>query len=229
MATIESHDMHTTASHAHDSTAEVATGISLGESIGGLAVLVLAIIGLAGIYPTFLTGICAIVLGAALLLEGSAMMARFSQATQHDIAGAEEFEGGLAGGTTAELLGGVAGIVLGILALLNIFPWVLLPVSALVFGATLILGAGSGGRTLSHRFGGAGFQGQQRVIQEMAHASCSAKLLVGLSALILGVLAVTGIATANLTLVAFLCLGAAVCLSGMAVSTKMMSFLHMAR
>ena len=59
-------------------SAEVVTGGSMIEAVGGIATVVLAIVGLAGLVPIYLAAIAAIVLGAALLLQGIAIAARFS-------------------------------------------------------------------------------------------------------------------------------------------------------
>ena len=124
-------------------TAEVLFGGSLAETLVAAGAVVLAIIGLVGAFPTLLLSIAAIALGSALLFDGAAFSARFTnllQETTHNRAESAE----LSSGTSAESIGGIVGIALGILALLNIFPMVLVPAAVIVFGAALILGAGGG-------------------------------------------------------------------------------------
>ncbi len=163
------------------------------EAIGGIAAIVLAIIGLAGLIPGDLAAIAAIVIGASLLLQGGAVMSSL----RHLEAGA-----GVGGAMSAESLGGIAAIVLGILALLGISPGILLSAAVLTLGAALLLGAGA----LPFAGGGSAFAGGQAFI--------------GIGAVVLGILAVVGIAQVTLQLVAFLVLGCGVFFAGSAVGTR---------
>ena len=56
----------------------------------------------------------------------------------------------MGGGFTAEFVGGAAGIVLGILALVGIAPEILCSVAVLVFGGTLLFGSGMTGMLRNH-------------------------------------------------------------------------------
>ena len=58
-------------------SAEVVAGGSMSEAIGGAGALVLSIIGLAGVLPSWMASISAICIGAALLLRGFALTARY--------------------------------------------------------------------------------------------------------------------------------------------------------
>jgi hypothetical protein len=66
----------------------------------------------------------------------------------------------------------------------------------------------------------------RRVASEMVSASTGAQFLVGLAALVLGIIALAGAYTPTLALVAFLCLGIVVLLSGTAVAGKMAAMLY---
>jgi hypothetical protein len=66
----------------------------------------------------------------------------------------------------------------------------------------------------------------RRVAGEMVSAANGAQALIGLAAIVLGIIGLVGLYPLTLSLVAFLCLGASVLLSGAAVSTKMLSALH---
>jgi hypothetical protein len=229
---METHETRTPGALHDETRSEIAAGVSVGEVLGGLSVVVLAILGLAGIYPLWLAAIAAIVLGASLLCAGGEMMARFSRLLQASAGGHHEIE---MSGTSAEFLGGAAGIVLGILALIGFaapVPWTLLAVAAIVFGATLLLGAGALARLNSaawaSRFAAhdaTRHDVTRQVASEMVSASSGASLLVGLAAIVLGILALTNVVPITLTLIAFLCLGAAVVMNGTAVSSKMLSFM----
>src|SRR5689334_3017390 len=93
---------------------KVATGGSVLEAIVGIAAVVLAIIGLAGILPRDMAAVGAIVIGASLLFEGGSVAASYRQAFA-GAAGGDTAAADLGGAMTVEFLGGFAGIVLGIL------------------------------------------------------------------------------------------------------------------
>jgi hypothetical protein len=208
-------------------SAEVMTGGSVAEAIGGIATIVLAIIGLAGLFPLALAGVAAIVLGAALLLQGGAVAARFSKLLQETV-GTRLTGGQLGGGMSAEFLGGAAGVVLGILALLKIFPLVLLPVAVIVFGGALLMACGtmtSLNELVVERHGFAS-NVTRRVAADMMGGATGAQALVGLAAIVLGIIGLVGTFSLTLTLVGLLCLGASVVLSGASLGGKMISVLH---
>src|SRR5262249_44298677 len=128
-------------------TAEVAvTGGSMIEAIAGIAAVVLAIFGLANVLALPLLSVAVIVVGVGLVFAGAAMAVRRTRLLT-DTAGfqvsAAEFGGG---GMGIEVLAGLAGIVLGVLALIGLVPVVLNAVAALVFGAALLLSSGGTAR-----------------------------------------------------------------------------------
>jgi hypothetical protein len=63
----------------------------------------------------------------------------------------------------------------------------------------------------------------RRVAAEWVMAANSAGVLVGLAAIVLGILGLVGLVPLTLSLVAFLCVGAAVMFAGSAVTAKMMA------
>jgi hypothetical protein len=134
-------------------------GGSMIEAVGGVGALALAILGLAGILPLEFAAIAVICVGAALVFEGGAIGTRFSRllsATGSGRLGAAE----LGGGMTAEFLGGAAGLVLGLLALLGVATGILIPVAAIVLGAGYVCRQrescedGLVGRRMAVRLGG---------------------------------------------------------------------------
>lgn len=205
-----------------ESSAKVVAGGSIAEALCGAATVVLAIIALAGALPRVFAPIATIVLGVALVARGGAVAARFrellSEASPFDRSARVE----LGGGMGAELIGGVAGIVLGILGLIGIVPTVLSAIAVMVFGVTLLLGSretaelGSLGESGTH-------QHFAHVAHEAAKAAAGTQALAGASAIVLGILALVGFVPVVLTLVALLVLGAAVLLSSTAVSSRMVS------
>ena len=82
--------------------------------------------------------IATIIFGAALLIEGGAMLSEYAHMIFPPGATAavtHEFRGG---SLTGVLAAGVAGIVLGILALVGIHPVGLTAIAAIVFGSALL-------------------------------------------------------------------------------------------
>ncbi len=213
-------------------SAELMAGGSLVEAVGGVAGVVLAILGLVltGFLPVYLAAIAVIAVGFAMACEGAAIAGRYSRLLR-ETGDTPAAEAELGGGMTAEFLGGIAGIVLGILALLQLVPMVLLPVAAIVFGAALLLGCGATAR-LNHlvveRFCGTTLHVLSRPIAtEAVRAASGAQVLVGLGAIVLGILGlVPAFPTLTLALVAFLAAGASLLLSGAALSGKFLSLLR---
>jgi hypothetical protein len=135
---------------------------------------VLAIIGLAGASRNF-DAIADILVGAAFLFAAWSLMAR------------EEHERGVhERGLWEGRIAGVAGIVLGILALLHLAPDVLAPVAVIVFGGALVLGRGVG------RMG---------------------RIIVGVGATVLGILALLHLDPRTLTLIALIAVAGILLLS----------------
>ncbi len=201
------------------STLKFAVGGTTAEAIGGLAAAVLAIIGLARILPSDMAAIATIVVGAAFLSEGLSAGARLARFASEGAAGGE-FAGT---GYTSEFLGGATAIVLGILAILGISPQVLLPVSAIVLGGSLLLGSG-----LSSGFqrftGGVGHSEAYWAVASFS--GLGPRLFVGIGAIVLGIIGVVGASWMVLTLVSMLGLGISVFLIGVSVGGRMTSSLQ---
>jgi hypothetical protein len=151
------------------------------ETIGSIATIALAIVGLSGIWSTVMAAIATIVVGAAFLSEGGAIgasaLARSSNFETVDLEASTAPSGAF--------LGGVGGIILGILALLGIVAPTLLAVALIVFGATFLVSSVS--------MGGMWSTGGQ--------------VMGGLAAIVLGILAVCGVSELVLILVGLLVLG----------------------
>lgn len=207
-------------------TAEVVGGGSFTEAIGGAAAIVLSIIGLAAVYPSFMASISAIVIGAALMLRGCALTARYYSLLEESDASSGGQEAELGGGISTEVMGGIAGIVLGILALVNVAPIILISVSAIVLGVTLLLGCGTNSRLnelvvdrMHQRENG------RRIAGDILAAANGAQALVGVAAAVLGIVAVCTQYSLVLSLVAFLAMGSSVLFSGGTVTGRMMTML----
>ncbi len=209
-----------------EKSAEVVAGGSLTEAVAGVAAVVLAILGLAGLFPVYMLAVATIAVGVALLFEGGAIAARYSRLL-YETAGARFPTAELGGGMGVEILGGIAGIVLGILALLGLVSLTLASVAAIVFGATLLLSSGTTTRLNCLVIDGYGWADTtRRVAREAVLAAAGVQVLVGLAGGILGLLSLLGLYSLDLALVAMLCLGASVLLTGAALSTRMLSILR---
>jgi hypothetical protein len=203
---------------------KVVAGGSITEAICGAATVVLAIIGLAGggSLPGYTASIAAIVFGVALLAQGGAVAARYQQLLRETVPAEWETRTELGGGMGAEMLGGAAGVVLGILGLLGIATALLIPIAVIVFGGTLLLGSAA-----TADLGSLGtLAGHERFAQVARQASVAAsgtQVLVGVTGVVLGIIALVGVDTATVSLVALLVMGAAGLLTGTALSTRMVS------
>ena len=105
-------------------------------------------------------------------------------------------------------------MALGILALVDVDPSILVPAAVIVFGGAIVLDNARSATTLvAPRVDSLG---------PIATASGGGELLVGVGATALGILALVGGAPVTLSLVALLALGAATFLVGSAVGAKVM-------
>ena len=175
---------------SYESTHKIAAGGIGIAALLGLVAVVLSVLGLVNVSPFYMAGISAIALGVALLLAGGFSMEWFTAPREHFF-----YEG--EGAMSTDVMAGVGGIVLGILALMGVVPGVLLPVSVLAFGVSLFM---SSWISATH------FSG--------------IKCLTGLAGIVLGILALTAINPLALSLVGFLTLGFGTLFSGSIMSGK---------
>lgn len=204
--------------HEAKLTTATLTGGSSLELIGGGVAVVLAIIGLAGYLSVYMAAISTIAIGGALLAHGGAASARWSDAIRQAATDrTERIE--LGGGIGSEVFGGAAGIVLGILALAEVRPLVLLPVAAIVLGGAILLGAPAQpdlARLAPDRNPRIG-----RLTYEAVEASTGAMVLVGLAAIVLGILAVIDVGpVVTLVTVSTLAIGGALLVTGSALTAR---------
>jgi hypothetical protein len=212
--------------------AEAAAYGGLADAVGGIATIVLAIIALSGVHPEVILPIAVIVFGAALLIQGGTMLSEYASII---------FPAGAAGASTEQMgvgslstlfLVGVAGIVLGILALLGIETTILSAIAVIAFGCGLLLSSNAV-RSLymmqsSANRSGAPRAGTELLAGEMASGSAGVQMLAGLAAIVLGILAVVGVKPLILLLAALIVLGATVILTGSALSGLVVGFMRSA-
>ena len=205
------------------------------DAVGGIATVVLAVIGLARTEPETLAAIATIVFGAALLIQAGTMLSEYAGIIFPP--GATEFTVGQVGGgsMSAVFLGGAAGIILGILAVLGINPGVLVSVAVIIYGAALVVSTSSVWQL--HRVKRASLASAERseasgrkiLANELAFGSASVQGLAGIAAIILGIIAVVGNHTLILSLVALLVLGGAIILTGSALGATVLGFMQPAQ
>ncbi len=206
-------------------TMRFAIGGSFAEGLAGVAAVALTIIALANVHPEILVGIAVIAIGAAFILEGGSIAERFSDLLKES-GGTQAVGGDVGVGLTAEMIGGVAGIVLGILALLNLAPMTLLPITAIVYGVTLISSSGILRRlsnlelecTQAHELA-------RDVTRQAVIAAAGVQNLLGIAAVVLGILGLMS-NTLTISLVAILCIGVASLVNSVALTSRMGTFLY---
>jgi hypothetical protein len=203
---------------------ETAGGRSNGvsEAVGGAIAVVLTILGLAHVVPEYLVAVALIAAGAALMLRGVATVGEYGRVLQ----GPEQasFEIGGAGALSVELLTGAAGVVLGILALLRVAPIELVAIGVIAEGAGLILSTGATSQLTGARIAAIyRDQRSQRLAGEINAAATSSQAAVGLTAVVLGILALAGFSSTVLELIALLALGAFILLNSASVGGTMLA------
>jgi len=191
------------------------------EAVSGIGAAVLAIIGLANIFPGAMLAIAGIAVGAGLLFEGGAIAAEHKQLLAR-IATDKLEHINVDMGMSVELAAGLTAVVLGILSILGLDPQVLMPAAAIVVGTALVLGSGTTERMNALRLATQDVESTAlHVAREAVNASAMTQVLVGMGAVVLGILALIGMSANVLTLVAFLAIGASLALSGSAIGGRL--------
>jgi len=209
-----------------EETARVVMGGSSVESLGGIGAMALAILAIVGVLPFYLASIATIAAGAALLVEGGAVAARFSE-LRFETASRESVQlAELGGGMTTEMLGGIAGVALGILALVGVAPLTLLSIAVLGFGGTLLIGSGLTARlnnVILHSW--SGDERHREIAREAVRTAAGAKVLVGIGSTTLGILALTGVSPLVLSQAALIGIGATILFGGSSLAGRMSTLL----
>jgi hypothetical protein len=210
-------------------SAEAAAYGGLVDAVGGIATIILAIVALSGVRPDIIVPSTVIVFGAALLIQGGTMLSEYAQIMfprgDTTMVSPEQFGGS---SISVMFLVGAAGIVLGVLALVGIAANPLMSVALIAFGSGLLLSSNAVRALYLLQASRAGTPrtGSEMLAGEMASGSAGVQILAGLSALVLGILAVTGTNPAVLVPSALIVLGATVVLTGSALSGLVMGFMR---
>jgi hypothetical protein len=203
------------------------------DAVGGLATIVLAIAGLAGVAPNTMLSIVTVIFGAALLIQGGALLSEYARVVfpaGTTAASIDQFGGGA---LSAIFLVGAAGMVLGVLALLGVYSVTLTAAAVIAFGAGMVMSSrsllnlhminsSSSEKSATHETRA----GSEILAAEMASSSAGFQTIAGLAAIVLGILAIVGMRSDVLSLVALLALGATLVLTGSALSGVVLSFMR---
>lgn len=183
---------------------ERALGAASGtEAFVGAGVVVLAILGLAGVFSEVLLSIACIAAGFGLLMAGSAEGTR-----ARALHGAVRKQ--LIGGVSAETLGGVGAVVLGILGLIGLGRLTLTSIAVIALGGALLFGSVVPAHERELITDGG------RMVERAGQGAGAVQGLLGIGSVVLGILGLVGVSTLTLLLVGMLAVGAAQVLTGTA-------------
>jgi hypothetical protein len=180
----------------------------LTEGAAGIAAIVLAIIALGGVSVEGLTSIAAIVIGVGLMVQAfnsAAEHSKVKMTTANATMSGQAVEFG--GDVMVDCMCGLTGIVLGILALVGTNAAHLLPPALIVFGSAMLVGGAVSARPRTVAVSGPGAEASTITHQGSAEAS-GMEILLGLAAIVLGILSLLTTGTWILVLVGFIAIGA---------------------
>lgn len=182
---------------------------SLIDGATGIVAIVLTILGLLRLAPVQLVAIATIAAGVGLFVQGLVVARDYAKALS-------AANGGLsaAGGWALAFLAGAAGVILGILALLQLAPVNLVAIAAIVLGASTVLRTHDATTlALAKIREPQANPVRETAVGEFVANSAALEALVGLAAGILGILSLAGFVSLTLDLIAFLTLGSGLLLS----------------
>jgi hypothetical protein len=178
------------------------------EAVAALLAVAVSVAGLASGRKIELAAIAAIALGMALVFEGLAVGSRLVRGA--DVA--PRVRDSEAAAIGIEAIAGLVGAALGVLVLARTAPRALLPATAIVFGASLVLG--------SHPLIETTVPGGGRPVQPRASG---AHALAGVGAVILGIVGLTRPISVQLSLVAFLAVSGTLVLGTAALGGRLLT------
>lgn len=180
----------------------------LSEGAAGIAAIVLAVIALAGVSAGTLASIITIVIGVGLMVQAFNSAAEASKLMPAGAAaGLHTADAG--GEVMVDCLAGIAGIILGVLALVGINTAHLVPAALIVFGGALLLDGAIGMRPKTATTANTAAGPVQIVSYQGAAAAGGMEILIGIAAIVLGILSLIFMTSWVLVLVGFIAVGAA--------------------
>jgi hypothetical protein len=210
-------------------SAQAAAYGGLIDAVGGVATVILAIIALTGLDQAMMSAIATVVFGGALLIQAGTILSEYAHAmypTGTAVISTERFG---SGGLSMMFLVGAGGIILGVLALLGIASSTLTAVAVIAYGSALVLSSNSVKQLQLLQSvptpRATTPTGSELLADEMASGSAGVQVVVGLAAIVLGILAAAGGNPGVLTVIALLVLGASLVLTGSTLSGLVLSFM----
>jgi hypothetical protein len=184
---------------------------------------VLSILGFVGVFPNDLAAVAVIGLGVGFLFQGANVVLRYTELLNEAGGSSKTRTGEVSREMAAEFLAGAAGIVLGILALFKIEPMTLMSVAVISYGGALLLTSGESVWLAS-------FRKENELVRQLRHSlsliSAGTQVLVGLAALVLGILGLVSILPLTMILTALLAMGASILLRSSLVGGFLLDLLH---
>lgn len=195
------------------------------EAVAGVAAIVLGVLGLVHVVPDVLAAVAVIVVGAALMSQGTSMASRFT--AQYQQAGeTRTVSTNFSGGLMLEFLGGLAGIILGILALITVKPPTLESIAVIAFGGVLLLSAGLVSRINMLQADGMMDEPARVLMRDSAATTSLIVVGTAVALIVLGILALMGVHTLPFILISMIVIGSAIVITGTAVSGAMLSMIR---
>jgi hypothetical protein len=198
-------------------------GIFSATTPAALALVVLGILALAKIDPLLLVCVAVIVAGLLLASDSAALTRQIATALEAK-ASYHIDPSHLPVGLNAGVFGGISGVVLGILAILNVAPHTLIAVAAIVFGAAVLFDFAprSHLRALRMTTSDPG-EYSARLAVAAASSSSTAAIFTGVALITLGILALAGLDVVVLTAAGLLGLGAYLLMEESSITGHVMS------
>jgi len=201
---------------------EVVSGGTMTEAIGGLTAVTLTILSLAGVFPILLASIAVIAIGVALFLKGTTIAAEHKKLIA-SISNNKLSRDDINAGMSVELITGIGAITLGILSLVGVATYSLLPISTIVLGAGIFMSTNAKSRLNTSKIRlSTDYETSNDVAKEIASSSIDAEIFIGIGVMTLGILAVIGISPMLLTIIGLLCAGSTNVLTGSALGERFM-------
>lgn len=204
---------------------EIVSGGRMAERIAGGAALILTIIGLIGLFRDEALAVATMAIGVGLMMVGGTIarhLYKRVETSDEPISYAE-----LGGGVSTELLGGVGAFLLGLLALLNVAPAVLLPAAAIVLAGAMMLGRRATMELQDLTVRGSRMSDDTReAATQTVSIAAGAQSFIALAAVIMGVLALSGLSPIVLSLTAVLLMGASMLMRGVALTGRVVRMMR---
>lgn len=195
------------------------SSISTTASIIGM---ILTTIALGGMRTYWVAALAAVAVGIALLVEAAVLNSRVSPLMSFRDKSASMVVAG-------RILGGVAGITLGVLSLFGVLARLLLPLSSLIFGLVLTLGSWSFVRLNDvYTVRSCEKDETRAMLRAVVRIIGSLDMFIGFASIALGILALTeiGLVPVTLSLVATFGIGFSSFLKGTIFSGSVLSKLY---